>query len=321
MTSPPPGGVVLLNMGGPDSLVDVRPFLFNLFSDRDIITLGPRFLQKFIAWNIARKRAPKAQAVYSRIGGGSPLKKITRLQARALEKALNVDGDYMVDIAMRYWPPYPEEALARFAQAGVKEITVISLYPHYSKATTGSSVKHFKQAVENSRYSFDVTYIESWPAQQSYIEALSGNIQQVLGQFSGQDVELVYSAHNLPVSFVEAGDPYVEQLHLTISAIEKITGKKGRLCYQSKSGPVEWLSPSTADMIDRLAQEGCKNIAMVPISFVSDHVETLYEINMLFKDQAKEVGVELVSTESLGTNPLFIRALQELVLKNQKGET
>lgn len=307
-------GVILLNMGGPDTLKDVRPFLFNLFSDREIIKLGPRFMQKFIAWSIARKRAPKSAATYAKIGGGSPLKSITFAQAKALEDALSEDGEFHVTVAMRYWPPYAKEALAELQSKGVEKITALTLYPHYSRATTGSSVNHLKQALKTVTSTIPVHFITSWPTQPSYIEALSGNIVKEVRKIDSEKVEIVYSAHSLPVSFIEEGDPYVEHIEHTIGEIEKLTGQKGRLCYQSRSGPVEWLSPSVPEMLNTLAQEGCKHLVVVPISFVSDHVETLYEINMQYKEEARKLGMELQSIASLNTNPTFIRGLKELVL-------
>lgn len=309
-------GVILLNMGGPDKPDDVRPFLFNLFSDREIITLGPPFLQPFIAWFIARKRGPKSQSIYAKIGGGSPLKDITQAQAAALETALSKESDttYHTTIAMRYWPPFAEEAITDLLSKGVREITVLTLYPHYSKATTGSSINHLRTSLAKLAPEMPVHYITSWPTQPSYIRALSNNILQAIAGFGTAPVQVVYSAHSLPVSFIKDGDPYVEHIEQTIEEIEKITGHKGKLCYQSRSGPVEWLSPSTQETLQLLSQEGCKNIVMVPISFVSDHVETLYEIDILFKEEAKKLGLELRSSPSLNTDPLFIQGLQELVM-------
>lgn len=306
-------GVVLLNMGGPDTLEDVQPFLYNLFSDREIISLGPAFLQKPLAWLISRRRAPKSKACYALIGGGSPLKTITRRQAETLEKVLRQDGDYSVTIAMRYWPPFAEEAIREMLSQKVEHLTVLTLYPHFSKATTGSSVSHFRRCLERIAPEMPMTVISSWPAEQNYITALANNIIDGLQTFEAPEVTIVYSAHSLPVSFIEQGDPYVEHIKETIQAIETVTGQKGRLCYQSRSGPVEWLAPSTPELLETLAGEGCKKILMVPISFVSDHIETLYEISILYKEQAARLGMELHACASLNTNPTFIEALRNLI--------
>lgn len=309
-------GVILLNMGGPDTLDDVQPFLFNLFSDREIIPLGPPFLQKFLAWVIARRRAPKSRAIYAKIGGGSPLKDISFRQAKALETALSTDGDYSVTVAMRYWPPYADQAIRQMLAAGAERLIALTLYPHYSKATTGSSIAQLKMTLQRLAPEIPLTCVSFWPTQSEYITAVAENILQGLTEFGELPVQVVYSAHSLPVSFIKDGDPYVDHIKQSIVAIEKITGHRGRLCYQSRSGPVEWLSPSTPEMLKTLADEGCKNILMVPISFVSDHIETLYEINMLYRDQAEQLGIYLKAIPSLNTNPLFINGLRSLVLQS-----
>jgi len=310
-------GVILLNMGGPDTLNDVRPFLYNLFSDREIIRLGPAFLQKFLAWIISGRRAPKSKAIYARVGGGSPLKEISFRQANALQEALKEDGEYVVTVAMRYWPPYADHALQELLAAGIEHLTALTLYPHFSKATTGSSLSQLQQSMQRLAPEMPFRSISSWPTQKCYVTALAENITKGVQSFETHPVQIVYSAHSLPVSFIEAGDPYVDHIKQTIAAIEQITQQSGRLCYQSRSGPVEWLSPSTPEMLETLADEGCKNILMVPISFVSDHVETLYEIDILYREQAAQRGMCLQSSVSLNTNPLFIQGLKELVLQEK----
>ena len=260
-------GVILLNMGGPEKLEDVAPFLYNLFSDRQIIQLGPRFLQKPLAWYIARKRAPKSRSTYSKIGGGSPLARITQQQADALELVLENYGNYSVETAMRYWKPRATQALQNLADKNVRNVIALPLYPHYSRATSGSSLADLKKAIESSSVDFNLTEIHGWPDNHHYIKCLAENILQGLASFSSDDVEILYSAHSLPVSFIEEGDPYLDQIQTSIAAIETVTQKKGRLAFQSRSGPVEWLSPSTPEMLERLAEEGCKNLI--------HHVETV----------------------------------------------
>lgn len=310
-------GVVLLNMGGPDTLDEVEPFLFNLFSDRDIIRLGPAFLQKPLAWLIARRRAPRSAVNYAKIGGGSPLKRITLLQAEALQQQLASHGDYRVTVAMRYWLPSAEEAVRTLLRHEAEQITLLPLYPHYSRATTGSSLRDFHGQLARLAPKLPVRSIDSWPCQPSYIEALAGQIAKGLEACGDPEATVVYSAHSLPASFIQEGDPYVDHLESTIKALEKVTGRRGRLCYQSRSGPVEWLAPSTGETLELLAREGCRTVLMVPISFVSDHIETLYEIDMLFKEQARQLGMRLFRCEALNTHPTFIRALAELVLQSR----
>ncbi len=308
-------GVLLLNMGGPDSMEAVRPFLFNLFSDRKIIRLGPRFLQRPIAWMIARKRAPKSAANYARIGGRSPLFDITRRQAKALEKMLRTrtGQDFSCEPGMRYWHPRTPRQLAAMKEQGIKTVVGLSMYPHYSLATSGTSLDEF--LLEARRQGLSSQVVESYPDHPLYIRALKRAVEQGLEAIRDRDsFQLVYSAHSLPRRMVEQGDPYVDHLERTISALEKETGIAGRLCYQSRSGPVEWLEPATDDMLMELAANGVREILCLPISFVSDHIETLYEIDMLYGEMMRQKGVRLVRTPSLNDSPDFIAALCDLVL-------
>lgn len=312
-------GVILLNLGGPERLEDVEPFLFNLFSDRKIIRLSPfPFLQKFIARKIAKSRAPKSQESYRLIGGGSPLKKITAGQGNALEKALSDSGNFKVTMAMRYWQPFARETLKELHESNIRKIVALTLYPHYSVATTGSSLDDLRDVAKDFSPGFEIAEIDAWPEQPEYINRLAETIQEGLDTFSEGTVAVVYSAHSLPVKFIEEGDPYLDHIKKTIAAIEKITNKSGHLCFQSRSGPVEWLKPSTPEMLEKLANEGCKKVLMVPVSFVSDHVETLYEIDIQYKEFAYDLGIELKRAESLNTHPTFIAAIKKLVLDTCK---
>ncbi len=318
MNKQSPTGVLLLNLGGPATLDEVEPFLFNLFSDRMIIRLGPFFLQKLIARRIARKRAPSSRANYKKIGGGSPILRITGSQSRALEKSLNDGEKFIVRPCMRYWHPYAEEMLSEFKQAGVKKCVALPLYPHYSIATTGSSLLELQNKLSGMNSSMKLLEIRSWPTRKEYIDCLAKRIKQGLSNFGNEPVQLVYSAHSLPKKFIDEGDPYVQETKESILAIEKQVGISGRLCFQSRSGPVEWVGPSTPQMLKQLAEEGCRNILMVPISFVSDHVETLYEIDILYRDMAEKLGMRLESTPGLNDDPLFIKGLKGLVLDRLK---
>lgn len=311
-------GVLLLNMGGPEKQEDVRPFLYNLFSDRQIIRLGPALLQKPIAAIIARRRAPVSMANYQKIGGGSPLTRITAEQAQTLELSLADEGLFFVRSCMRYWSPFADTVLQEMVDAGVTELIALPLYPHYCRATTGSSFFDLRQQNAKLDLHLPIREIRSWPAEPEYINALVTRIREGLALFDDNEqeaVQLVYSAHSLPKKFIDQGDPYVEELKRTITAIEKQLGMQGMLCFQSRSGPVEWLEPSTPDMLKQLAGQGCKNILMVPIAFVSDHIETIYEIDMLYKGQAAELGMRLESSRGLNDDPQFIKALRILVLR------
>ena len=312
-------GILLLNLGGPERLEDVRPFLFNLFSDRQIIRLGPAFLQTTIARIIAHRRAPKSMTNYRRIGGGSPIRKKTEEQAEALEQALRQDGDYIVRPCMRYWHPRAEAALRTMAQAGVREIVALPLYPHYSIATTGSSLRDLDVTARQIGLATPIREIHSWPTEPAFIACLAERIREGVQSFRGASVAVVYSAHSLPVQFIREGDPYVAHLEQSIAAIEALTGIQGRLCYQSRSGPVEWLGPALPDMIATLRDEGCRNMLVVPISFVSDHVETLYEIDIQYRQMAEDLGMGFALTRALNADPRFIDGLRSLVLSSTGG--
>ncbi len=306
-------GVVLLNLGGPERTADVRSFLYNLFSDRLIIRLGPPFMQKPLAWWIAKRRAPKSQVFYEQIGGGSPLNEITRQQGLALEEQLAKDGNFKVCMAMRYWHPFAQEVIPDLVKSGVSKLVALTLYPHYSVATTGSSIRDLAECLAKLPAKVEVAEIASWPEQPDYINCLAESVGELLAADS--QAEIVYSAHSLPAKFIAEGDPYLDHLKLSITALEKQTGKKGHLCFQSRSGPVEWLAPSTPETIQRLADTGCKSIIMIPLSFVSDHVETLCEIDIQYRQLAEGLGMKFKRTEALNTKAAFITGLKKLVIE------
>ena len=320
-------GIILLNLGGPDSLEAVGPFLYNLFSDREIIRLGPSFLQKPIAWLISTLRSKHAMEMYSRIGGKSPILEITRAQAALLEKTLNdsqapdSETAFKVYVGMRYWRPFIKDTIGEIAGDGIKRLIALSLYPHYSKATTGSSVDDFKrQATDRG---FDIRYINEWPDFPPYIDAIAELAAEGASSFEGRDYHLLYSAHSLPESFIKEGDPYLDHIKLTIDKVNErlgsdpynITGLKWHLSFQSKTGPVKWLEPSTKETIERLAGSGCKNLLIIPVSFVSDHIETLYEIDIEYREVAEKHGINLKRCKSLNTSEKFILALKELIIR------
>ncbi len=321
--------VLFLNMGGPDCLEAVRPFLFNLFSDREIIRLGPRFMQRPIAWFIAKRRAPKSMANYEKIGGRSPLLEITRLQAAGVQQRLSDRGfgDVPCLPAMRYWHPRTPRILQDLKERGITRVLGVTLYPHFSRATTGSSVNEFRECAEALGIHADV--IESYPDDPGYIRALAATLKDAVqrlvasGRITQDDVfdsesnfALVYSAHSLPKSFIQEGDPYLDHLKRTISALEASTGIGGHLCFQSRSGPVEWLEPGTDNMLNDLVENhGKKTFLVLPVSFVSDHIETLYEIDMLYGDMVREKGAELFRPPALNDRPEFLDALADMCAK------
>jgi len=313
--------ILLLQMGGPDSIEAVEPFLFNLFSDRDIIRIGPAFLQPLIARFIARRRAPKSSAFYEQIGGRSPIRELTEIQARALESRLG--QEYRCFVAMRYSKPSTIEALAAVKREGISRIIVLSLYPHFSRATTGSSINELKRVLALSGSEFSVTYIDRFFDHPLYIAALAGRIEEGLAGFAERDTaHLLFSVHSLPQSFIDGGDPYLDHILETVRLVmERFADMDYHLAFQSRAGPVKWLEPSTEEMLGNLAAAGCEDLLVVPLSFVSDHIETLYEIDIQYAEEARALGIEnFRRAPSLNDSPLFIECLAELVLKSMKDE-
>lgn len=307
--------VLLLQMGGPDSLDAVRPFLINLFTDREIIKIGPAWLQPIIARIIVKKRLAHVEDNYSQIGGRSPLRELTEQQAAALEKRLG--PEYRCVVAMRYWRPSTIEALAEIKRAGISEITALSLYPHYSRATTGSSIKELQRVLAEAGVKFSVRYVESFYNNPLYINALAEKIREGLTAFHPlADVELLFSAHSLPQSFIDEGDPYLAQITETVRLVMEQFDIPHHLAFQSRAGPVKWLEPSTDEMLKSLAASGSKNLLVVPLSFVSDHIETLHEIDIEYSKKAWDLGIaKFERMPSLNSSPLFIECLAELVTK------
>jgi ferrochelatase len=320
----PPIAVVLLNMGGPDSLEAVEPFLYNLFRDPDLIPLPLGFLwQHRFAKMVSRARAKVVRGYYQRIGGRSPLLDITRAQAEALEARLNGDrpGRFRCHVAMRYTPPFTDEAVRAIGRAGSQTVVAVSLYPHYTTATTGSSLWELRKALAGpppAAGAVTLLEIDRWPDDAAYLDALAGQVQKGLAEFPEErrgGVELLFSAHGLPESFIKKGDPYVAHLQLTIAGVlARLGGQRPwRLSFQSRAGKTRWLEPDTESTLRLLAQTGRTDVLAIPISFVSDHIETLYEIDLLFGEEAARLGLTFRRAPSLNAEPAFIEALAGLV--------
>jgi ferrochelatase len=312
--------VVLFNLGGPDSLDAVEPFLFNLFADPDIFRLPLGFLtQKWFARFISRRRAPEARHNYAAIGGKSPLLDNTQRQAGSLEKALRQKGDYDVFICMRYWHPMSEAVVAELKRGGYQKLVLLPLYPQYSHTTTGSSLNDFNRACERQHYHPDVQVVREWYRNGDYQQAIAECVQaeaKKLPDSDPQHIELLFSAHGLPKKLVERGDPYESHIRATFEALrDRLGWPRTTLCYQSRVGPLEWLRPYTDDVIRQKAAAGCKQMLVYPIAFVSDHIETLYELGMQYADLARESGIaDYRVVPALNEHPLLIRALTDLVL-------
>jgi ferrochelatase len=316
-------GVLLFNLGGPGTLAEVEPFLVNLFSDRDIIELplGPR-VQPLFARLIARLRGPAVRRNYASIGGGSPQLRLTREQAQALQARLNREADRVrVAVAMRYWHPRTEEALQALAADGVERIVTLTLYPHYSRATTGSSERELHRVLARPEWKgrFRIEGVDRYPEDPRYLDAVADTVRQALHSFPVEDrdeVALLFSAHGLPQRFVDAGDPYVRETEASVRGVLARLGVENRhaLAYQSRTGPVKWIGPGTPETIARLARESVRDLLVVPISFVGDHIETLYEVDQLFAEDARRAGIRRYRrSAALNTRPAFIEALAGLV--------
>jgi ferrochelatase len=319
-------GIVLFQLGGPDSLEAVEPFLLNLFLDPDIIPMGPLgFLRKPVAKWISRKRSVPVRGRYAEIGGRSPIGALTERQRVALAEAVSGEIEPVAVTAMRYWHPLTEEAVASLRAAGkLDEIVLLPLYPHFSYATTLSSLKEWRRVYGPPESGPPQRTVSQFYDHPLYIQALVQRIGSVLRQFEDSSrIHLIFSAHGLPMSLVEKGDPYPKQIEATVRlACEE--GKKQHtnwprehlLCYQSRVGPAKWLQPPLTGTIERLAHEGVKEMLVVPISFVTEHIETLHEINIEAREEAEKLGVKVFRMmPAVGDSPLFIAALKDLVLR------
>ncbi len=316
--------VVLFNLGGPDSLDAIEPFLYNLFSDPDIINFPLSFLvRKRLARYISSKRAPKVQVQYERIGGKSPILELSTKQANLLEVRLNKSMNAKVFLAMRYWKPFTADTIAEVEKYDPSKIIFLPLYPHYSIATTASSMNEWKKQVASNEKVKNIPsfLVEKYPTNDLYIQSFIERINAGLAKFPAErkeNVTVLFSAHGTPVKLVKIGDPYSYQIKETVETIKDTMKMKqpNRLCFQSKVGPQKWLTPSTPATILEVSKLGVKDLLMVPVAFTSDHLETLFELNVEYRHLAKENGIENFEvTEGLNDSPTFISALEQLVLE------
>jgi ferrochelatase len=317
-------GVVLMNMGGPDSLEAVQPFLRNLFSDRDLIKLPWGGLgQGLLARLIAGRRAPKVRELYRSIGGKSPIAELTWRQARGLEAALRGAGrDCRCYVAMRYWKPFADDAARTLRADGVDRVLALTLYPQFSFATTGTSLKDLRRALEAAAVSAPLEAIDRYGDDDAYLDALAETVTDGLAGFPADaraHVPVLFSAHGLPQRYVDRGDPYEREVRATVAGVVARLGLADRwhLGFQSKVGPVKWLGPSTEAVIHDLARGGAKALLVVPVAFVSDHIETLQEIDLLYRDVARDAGITgFRRAPALNDRPAFIAALAGLVQRH-----
>ncbi|MFQ5605273.1 MAG: ferrochelatase [bacterium] len=321
-------GVVLMNLGGPNNLLEIEPFLYNLFMDPAIIDIPLRgILRHALSKWIARKRSIKVGEDYAKIGGGSPINKLTQEQAEKLELRLNqeygesLEVQFKVYVAMRYWKPDSEETARQMQREGVDKVALLPLYPQYSKTTTGSSLIYWWMLEQKQEIPvWPTTCVPEYAAHPKYIQAISERMDEALQRFPREvvkKVHLLFSAHGTPVKEMkQRRDPYCCLIHATVSEVMKFRENDlpFHVAFQSKVGPAEWLTPSTPDKLQELAEQGHEAVLIVPVAFVTDHIETAFELNMLIRKQAASFGIEHYEvTGGLNSHPLFIEALAEAV--------
>ena len=319
-------GVVLLNLGGPDKQDEVAPFLYNLFMDPAIIDMPVKgIFRHWLSKLISKTRASSVGEDYEVIGGGSPINRLTREQACSLEKMLNerfgdvLGVDFHTYIAMRYWHPFSEEAAQQMKEDGIDKVVLLPLYPQYSKTTTGSSLLYWHMLEEKGEIpSWPTTGVIEYAANPKLVRAFSERIDEALQRFPKEvrgDVHLVFSAHGTPLNEMkERGDPYCCLTHATVDQIMALRDfdRPYHVAFQSKVGFAEWLTPSTPDLLEELAEDGHEAVLLIPVAFVTDHIETAYELDIEIREEAEEFGIEHYEvTSGLNCHPLFIKALAE----------
>ncbi|MGA3018153.1 MAG: ferrochelatase [Bryobacteraceae bacterium] len=310
-------GVVLFQLGGPDSLESIEPFLYNLFCDPDIIDFPfARIARQPLAKLISVTRARHVAQHYAAIGGRSPILEHTKRQATALEAVLRAECDARVVVAMRYWRPFTDEAIRMLEPHAPEQIVLLPLYPQYSRTTTGSSLNEWRRRFHANGWNPVVQAIEEFHEDEGYLDAVVESIGTALAGEDGREFDFVFSAHSVPLAVIEQGDPYQRQIERTVELVWQRGGWQARrhLCYQSKVGASKWLRPSMHETVARLGAEKRKRMLVVPISFVSDHVETLHEIDIEHRAQARGLGIEdYRMAPGLNDSPRFIAALAGLV--------
>jgi len=313
-------GIILFSLGGPETLLVVKPFLYELFSDPEIIRIRSDFLRKAVAYSIATLRRRRSEGYYRQIGGGSPLRRITEEQSKALSAEMRWAG-VQVDtfVGMCTWHPFFDETLDQVEKIGVDQLVVLPLFPQYSVTTTGSGFRNLKRLISGrpALAGLDIRWVSSWQNNPTYIKAFVDLIRKELSKFQNPDqTEILFSAHSIPESYVREGDPYLDQTRETVELIVEGLGRRNpyRLSFQSKIGPVKWLTPSTNDVVVELGKQGVQEVLVVPVSFVSEHIETLYELDILYKKVAADAGIgDFRRVPALNCDPTFILALREIV--------
>ena len=302
--------IILFNLGGPDSLESVQPFLRNLFGDPAILRL-PTLIRAPLARFLASRRTAKARAIYAKIGGSSPIVGQTEAQARALEEALGSEHDWRGYVCMRYWHPMTKAVVRSVERFHPDRIVLLPLYPQFSTTTTASSFTAWNDA---ATFKVPTRSIKSYPTEPGFIAASVDLVKQGLAEAGNGRKRLLFSAHGLPERVIKAGDPYQAEVEQTAHAIASaLGGLDWSVCYQSRVGPLKWIGPSTEEEIRRAGADGT-SVVLYPLSFVSEHSETLVELDIDYRHLADKVGVATyIRVPTVGTHPLFIAGLARLV--------
>jgi len=317
-----PIGLVVMNLGGPSSLDDVEPFLRRLFGDPDVIQLGwLSFLQPLLARAIAKRRGPLSRAAYQQIGGRSPIREETTAQADAVAAELARRGLAVKPVvAMAAWHPFADEALGALAAQGIERAVALPLYPHESRATTGSSLNQLEHArARQVGAGIEIAAIKRYPDADGYVRAVVERVEEAIATLPAEHratAPVMFSAHGLPEAYIRRGDPYLDDVRITVETVSRRLelGARARLCFQSRVGPQRWLGPTTEAVLDELAAAGTPAVVVVPIAFTGEHIETLQEIDILYKDRATHAGiVHFARARTVGCHPAFIAALADLV--------
>ncbi|MDA9853165.1 ferrochelatase [Candidatus Pelagibacter sp.] len=313
--------IILFNLGGPDKIENVEPFLFNLFNDPAILNL-PTILRYPLAKLISNRRAPVAKKIYAELGGSSPILKLTKEQSEALETKLNqteTNNEYKCFIVMRCWNPRANDVIKDVQLFNPEEVILMPLYPQYSAATSGSSIKEWKDVCKKNNYHIKTSTICCYPTDQNFINAHTKEIIKKIKDL--KNFKLIFSAHGLPEKNIKKGDPYQWQVEQSVQKIVEnlnVENLDWILSYQSRVGPLKWIGPSTEDIIVENSKIN-KHIVLVPIAFVSEHSETLVELDIEYKEIADANGCKnYTRVPALGINEDFIKAMSELIIKKNE---
>src|SRR5215207_6000677 len=322
-------GIALLNFGGPWSLRDVKPFLYRLFANPSVLVGVPAPVRQLVAFAIARAKGPSSIESYRLIGGGSPQLSWTEAQAEGLRLLMNSGsegghGDVRIEVGMRSAEPSIEAALRRLKDWGAQRLVVLPLFPQFSTTTTGTCLQEVRDALGRLRWSPLTHEVNNWPDHTGYVALLRRTVDEAVGLAerdlggAGDPIHVLFSAHSLPLKIVERGDPYPQDVRRTVEAVAGGLRHPWSLCYQSRNGRMPWLQPYTEDELRRLGRGGVRRVVVVPVSFVSDHIETLYELDRLYRDLARECGVEhYYRARAFNGDPEFPRVLRSILREAQ----